>query len=105
MGYELSMPAPRGLSGAPVLLSQLPPIVLGVVIQNGKSGMLVHSDTERDESGDQRLVVERYEYLTYGRAVSASAIAELRSNILNGTVREHLARLDLVAKAIPREAG
>lgn len=103
-GYELSIPAPRGLSGAPVLLQHMPPIVLGFVIQNGKTGMLVHLDTERDNSGAQQTIVERYEFLTFGRAVSSSAVADLRSAVLRGTLREHLLRFGLVVTMAPNAA-
>lgn len=47
--YELSFPAPRGLSGAPVLvrIASGVPHVVGIVIGNGKSQMLVASFSEK----------------------------------------------------------
>lgn len=92
MGYELSFPAPRGLSGAPLLLQQLPPVIVGYIVENGRSGMLVMSHRESVAESTTETVIEQYEYLTYGMAVSSSAIVDIQSELLGGTVRDHLRR-------------
>jgi V8-like Glu-specific endopeptidase len=90
-GYELSFPAPRGLSGAPVLATA-GLHVLGIVVKNAQSQMLVASDTEIVTEGGERTIVERYEYLTYGIAVGSSAALALKSRLLGCTIEEHLAK-------------
>ncbi len=94
-GYELSFPAPRGLSGAPLLLQQMPPIVVGYIVENGRSGMLVMSHRESIAESSSETVVEQYEYLTYGIAVSSSAVVEVQSELLGGTIKDHLKRHNL----------
>lgn len=93
IAYELSFSCPVGLSGAPVLTRTLPPCVVGYVVQNGRSGMLVAADSESETEPGNRRVIERYEYLTFGLAVATSSVLDIESRMLGGTIREYLRRL------------
>ena len=94
--YELSFVNPRGLSGAPLLLSEAGK-VLGVVIGNVSMGMEVLKSKEQvqvtDDSG-QRLHDETYirvEALELGVALQTAALLDLRPQLLGGKrVRDHL---------------
>lgn len=59
---------------------------MGYVVGNERSGMLVHSDTERDSTSGKDLVVERYEWLTYGVAVSSTTLMNVPSRMLQSTI-------------------
>jgi hypothetical protein len=95
-GYELSFSAPRGLSGAPVFAAGDNPLVIGLIVQNARSGMLVHSDSERDTTTGKELLVERYEWLTFGVAVATRTIMDVHSRLVGGQISTHLARLNLL---------
>lgn len=95
--YELSFSAPRGLSGAPVLVRfpDKPPHVIGYVIKNGKSSMLVGSSTEVIKEGGKETVVEQYESLSFGLAVASDTVLDLKSNLIGAKIGEHLTTLGL----------
>ncbi len=101
--YELTFAAPRGLSGAPVLVRGLlnPPHVVGYVIKNAKSGMLVSTDTESIKEEDKTIIVERYEFLTYGVAVCSHSVLDVASEMIGRTIGAHLALLNLAGR-LPR---
>jgi len=86
--YELSFSAPRGLSGAPlmILVPGGSPEVVGYVFGNGKSSMLVASDAEVVREGNKETIVERYESLSYGLAVSSYSVLDVHSNLLKTTI-------------------
>lgn len=88
--YELSFAAPRGLSGAPLMIKEGSQYVCGVVIGNSKTSMLIHNYEEVIEETNERTVVEHYESLSLGIAVQARAIMPLRSRMLGGTIGEYL---------------
>jgi len=74
--YEVTFPAPVGLSGAPLLLRG-EQIVCGVIVGNQQT-MMLFSGEERVEEGGEKHRVERYETMNLGIAVCASAIMALR---------------------------
>jgi hypothetical protein len=88
--YELSFPAPRGLSGSPLLNSTGSVLVNGVIIGNSASEMLVYRSREVDQDAGTQTIVERYESLTLGIAVRPAAILPLTSRILGTTIEAHL---------------
>ena len=95
-GYELSVPAARGLSGAPVLTTAGLRVV-GIISMNAQSQMLVASDTESVSQDGKQTIVERYEFLTYGLAVGSNALVGLNSTLLGSSIGDHLARHGLLA--------
>jgi len=93
--YELSFGAPRGLSGSPLLNAQGTVTIHGVVIGNSQSRMMVFREEERVQTGQTR-IVEQYEMLTLGVAVTASEILAQESELLEGTIRNHLTHYGLI---------
>lgn len=91
-GYELSFSAPKGLSGAALLIESDAPVVIGYVIGNERSGMLVHSESEREIVGERETIIEQYEWLNYGVAVSSAAIFDIESRLLATRIGQHLRR-------------
>lgn len=90
--YELSFAAPRGLSGAPLFTPPRGPLeVAGIVIGNSQSRMLVHSSREQLADGSRETIVEHYESLSLGIAVTAQELFPLESALLKGTLESHLA--------------
>jgi hypothetical protein len=95
--HELSFQAPRGLSGAPLLLlRQDEPIVAGVVVCNRAIEMEVYRDVEILDDGKTRDTFIRFEALQLGLAVDGAALLEVTSRILGSTLREHLQRHNLL---------
>jgi hypothetical protein len=91
--YELSFQCPRGLSGAPLLLRHGESmLVMGVIIGNHRTEMLVFSDREI-VSDVKEVVTERYEALQLGIALQSRVLLDLGPfQILNKrTIRDHLA--------------
>lgn len=88
--YELSFPAERGLSGSPLLSSEGQMDIRGVVIGNSESQIEVFRSVERSEEGGAESIYERYEAMTLGIAVAASAILPVQSSLLGMTIQEHL---------------
>lgn len=71
-GYELSFACSKNLSGAPLLTDTEVPQVIGIVVGNSKTSMLVHASTEILEDGAKRHSVEQHEVLNLGNAVCAT---------------------------------
>jgi hypothetical protein len=95
--YELSFQAPRGLSGAPLFGSGNPPAVVGMVLGNSESRMLIFRGDESEVKSDGTIVHhEQYEAMSLGLAVQAKAIFDIESRILNGTVGKYLAEKGLL---------
>ena len=89
--FELSFAAPRGLSGAPLILDRAGVLqVAGVVIGNSQSRMPILEREDVSDDGHERVIVQQYESLTLGIATQARAILDQRSELLRGTVREYL---------------
>jgi hypothetical protein len=88
--YELSFAAPRGLSGAPLLVGEAPTVVAGVVIGNSQSVMRVHQSTEMISTAESKTTVENFEWLRLGVAVQSPEVASLHSALLGRTVIDHL---------------
>lgn len=93
--YELPFQCPRGLSGGPLLTNNKNEVT-GIIIGNAKSEMMVFSDKEIINEGKTETIVERYESLQFGIALSASEIMDLHSNMLGMTVGEHLKKFGLL---------
>jgi hypothetical protein len=91
--YELSFQAPRGLSGAPLLLHSGE--VAGIVIGNKSTEMQVFSDREILADGTQEKIVERYEALQLGIALTSASIIDLDFKILGSTLRDYLVKSNL----------
>jgi len=91
--YELSFQAPRGLSGAPLLIHG--GTVGGVVVGNKSTEMQIFSDREILADGKQEKIVERYEALQLGIALTSPAIIDLDFKILGGTLRNYLMNIKL----------
>jgi len=93
--YELSFACPRGLSGAP-LCTQRPGRVVGLVIGNQSTEMLVYSDKEvQKEDGKPAKETERYEATQFGVAIQTSSLQDIESDILGGSVMEYLKSVEL----------
>lgn len=71
--YEVSFAAPRGLSGAPLFLSE-GPTVSGCIIGNSETKMLVFSSAELLKAEGETVRLEQYEALTLGVVVRADEI-------------------------------
>ena len=88
--YELSFPCPRGLSGSPLLDSNLH--VAGLITGNKATQMLVFSNREILSEGQRQTIVERYESLQLGIAIQSDSLVGLESRILEGSLYDHLLR-------------
>lgn len=95
--YELSFTAPRGMSGAPLMNVAGTAVVNGVVIGNSESKMLVFRSDERLTEGAGTSSVEHYEVMTLGVAVQTRVLLSQDSELLGGTVRDHLATHELLS--------
>jgi hypothetical protein len=98
--YEVSFPAPLGLSGAPLLFGTgqfLPRIaVSGVIIGNSQYKMFVPGSGETISENGETTIVERYESLSLGIAVPVQDILPLRSELVASTIGEYLEAQDLL---------
>jgi len=94
--YELSFLAPRGLSGSPLLNAQGNLQIHGMIIGNAETRMMVFRSEERIQDSDNTTIVEQYEALVLGMAVSAEEILPRRSSLLGLTIEEHLAKHQLL---------
>lgn len=88
--YELSFTAPRGLSGAPLLNGSGKVAVLGVIIGNSESKMVVFRSEEHTNEVGATTSFEQYEALTLGIAVQAGEVLRQSSRLLSSTLGEHL---------------
>jgi hypothetical protein len=94
--YELTFQCARGLSGAPLCIWGKRPDVAGVVIGNQSTEMNVFTDREEIVEGTTT-IVQRYEAMQLGVAVSSTAILALHSKLLGTTIGAHLSAQGLVA--------
>jgi hypothetical protein len=97
--YELSFQCPRGLSGAAVITLDGSPKIVGMVVGNHTTKMLVFSDSERI-SESKETIVERYEALQLGIALQSTGLLTINSRILKGTLSNHLKRYGLLGEAV-----
>ena len=93
--YELSFQSPRGLSGAPLFTTESSPQVVGLIVKNRATQMLVLSSREKVSETAEK-ITETYESLQLGIAVQSGALADVHSQLLNGTLREHLRKMGLL---------
>ena len=93
--YELSFQCPRGLSGSPVLTVSRNPSIIGVIVGNRATEMLVMSDREKTVNGSET-IVERYESLQLGIALQSSSLMSLSSKTLGTTIRAYLEEAKLL---------
>jgi hypothetical protein len=103
--YELSFACPRGLSGAPLLLSTTTHVA-GVVFGNAKMDITVSSDQETTQDvgsgGTTTTIVNNIESLHLGLAFTSQQILATHSTLLGKTVREHLDEVGLLAPPRPK---
>lgn len=92
--YETSFAAPRGHSGAPLLKEN--GRVVGVVVGNSKSKMLVLDSEETSTDGKTTTLIEQYESLALGVSVQAGFILGLHSRLLGCSLNDFLIRKGLV---------
>ena len=88
--YEVSFQAPRGASGAPLLLAGYPPTVAGVLIGNSQARMLVFDSEERIAESGETSRVEYFEALTMGVAVRRQSLWHLESRILGSSIGDYV---------------
>ena len=89
--YELSFQAPRGLSGAPLLLPTTQGLlVAGVVVKNRSTSFQLlteeESVTEAATGSTSHTILERHEVMHMGVAVQSQSIFALPSRMLGKTV-------------------
>ena len=91
--YETSFQSPRGLSGAPLWKGGFgaPLHVVGLIVANRSTEMLVFSERERTRQGTET-VVERFEAMQHGLAIQSVEIADLTFRGLGGPVRSYVER-------------
>ena len=93
--YELSFQAPRGLSGSPLLMGLGEHIsdqsIVGVVVGNSSSQMLVFAEEDVDVGAAQTTIVQHWEKLSLGLAVQGQSILGRHSQLLGRSIREFLA--------------
>ncbi|NVE01196.1 trypsin-like peptidase domain-containing protein [Massilia sp. BJB1822] len=94
--YETSFASPRGHSGAPLLLGN--GRVIGIVIGNSKSRMLILDAEEVSTDGQTTTLIEQYESLALGISVEAKFILNLHSKLLGKTIQSWLESKDLIHK-------
>ena len=100
--YELSFAVPRGLSGAPLLVQARtgePTAVLGVVIGNSSSSMVVQRSEEKLAEPGHVRTVETVESLTLGIAVHSSSILPQHSKFLRMSIGKYLDQQGLLGGA------
>jgi hypothetical protein len=90
--FELSFNAPRGLSGSPLMTTDLRISVSGIIIGNSKSSMLVFDTEEIEGSESEETRVQHYESMSLGVAVQSKEIFPLRPALLDCTISEYLER-------------
>lgn len=93
--YELSFHCPKGISGA-ALNSFDSRHVLGFIIANASTEILVFEEKEVDKSGNKTSIFEKYETTKYGIAITVDNLFDRDSKILNGTFGEYLAKENLL---------
>jgi hypothetical protein len=93
--YELSFQAPRGLSGAPLLAIDNESKIVGCIIGNESSEMLVFSSREIITE-DKESIVERYEALQHGIAFQTESLLKIESRIIGTSLLDHLKKSSLL---------
>lgn len=91
--YELSFPAPRGLSGSPLCTKNK---VAGVIFGNRNIEMTVFTETETNKEGDHTTVYEKVEAYRAGVAIQSISIFSKKSDILGCGIGNHLEKQGLV---------
>lgn len=91
---ESSFSVPRGHSGAPLLRDN--GRVIGVVIGNSKSKMLILDTEETSTDGKTTTIIEQYESLALGISVRARFVLGLYSKLLGSSLHDFLFRRGLV---------
>ncbi len=94
--YELSMNCPRGISGAPLLSSEKPGCLIGVVVGNANSEIEVSNEVETEKDGNSKVVYRKTEIVRYGIAIQSCEILKLDSNLLGKKIRDHLIEYKLL---------
>lgn len=92
--YETSFAAPRGHSGAPLL--QENGRVVGVVIGNSKSKILVLDTEETSTDGKTTKLIEQWDSLSLGISVQSCVVLNLQSKLLGNSIRGFLEAKNLV---------
>ena len=96
--YELSIPCPKGMSGAFVLDDKKGKIC-GVVLGSDKSSLDLHYITEELIEHDGKIIYHKTETSTYGIAITSKELLDITFNILGGDLRVHLQNQNLIGKA------
>ncbi|MCI5137032.1 MAG: serine protease [Candidatus Electrothrix sp. AR1] len=94
--YELQFPCPRGLSGAPLFTPGSSPKIVGMIIGNHSTEMLVYSQREIEEDSNNKSIVERYEALQLGIALQTNSVLDCHFELLGSTLGSHLKRSKLI---------
>jgi len=95
--YELSYMCPRGLSGAPLLLSVGQQTrIIGMTIGNDMTDMIVSSFKETEADGTKVITYEKTETMHLGIAMQVGTFLDIKSRILNGTVGDYLSKAGLL---------
>lgn len=96
LNYELSFMCPRGLSGAPLLRTQPQLQVVGMIVGNRKTDMIVHSYREVETNPERETISITTESLHRGIALQSPTLLAASSRILNKTIGLHLQELKLI---------
>lgn len=97
--YELSFQCPRGLSGAALTTNEDMPQVAGIIVGNSSMEMNVFTQKEILEDGTTT-IVERYEALQLGIAVTSIQMFEINSELLGDTLYNYLDKYSLLGKPV-----
>jgi hypothetical protein len=89
---ELSFSSALGLSGAPVLSVEPRPSILGMVVGNRSTKMLIYSDSEVIKGAGQVETIEHYDAFNLGIALPSELLLGWAPKLLGCTIREQLDR-------------
>ncbi len=93
--YELSIPCPRGISGA-FVLDNVTGKICGIVIGTDKSELDLHYITEDSIEKDGKTIYHKTETSTYGIAVTSKDILQAEFRILGGSFSNFLREQNLL---------
>lgn len=97
--YELSFMCPRSLSGAPLITTEMPPKVVGVINGNVITRMTVYTETESELETGRETIRETTESLHLGLAVCSDQILGIRSKLFEDkSMEEWLAKKGLLVE-------
>lgn len=101
-GYELSFNCPRGISGAPLMLKnkEKVPIVIGYIIGNTISEILVYQEREKNSDGYETTVYEKMETTRFGLAVSVKELMQKKSRLLGTDLISYFTDNDLIIENV-----